>query len=216
MRSGCQWLALDAEFFAKPFPVQLRERFGFAGVGVFVALLCAAKRAHPQGEISYRDDADALRILHLEGASLVNDLGVAWTLDDLWKFTGQQKQTRIKREKTRIKCQLSHWGRWQETIRRDQAAERMSRSRARNTRNGVRTGSEHDANTLRTDKDIDIDTPLPPKGGGRRRFASNGNGNGQTPTGPVIADWQPEPPPDDVIASSAVANLRANPSGKSQ
>lgn len=214
MRSGRQWLALDVFFFGKPFPIKLKERFGLAGVCVYLAFLCACKRNHPQGEISFMGTAGALQEMRVDGWPLVDDQGHEWTLDEFWAFTGRMKQTRKTSRGHVTNVKSTHFERWQETVQRDQAAERQRRSRARNDRDEMRD-NERDrgvTNTV-TDLDSDLDTPLPPKGGGRRRFASNGNSNGQTPAGRPVADWKPEDAPADVIDPKAVSNLRANLGG---
>lgn len=56
--------------------------------------------------------------------------------------------------------------------------------------------------------------PFPGSGPTGRRFASNGKNKPQ-PAGPPVPDWHPEPaPPGRTIKKTAVADLRANPTGK--
>lgn len=214
MRSGRRWIVLDADFFANHFTDRILDRFGPAGVCLFVALLCSAKRSRIQGQITYASDSEAFDILGLRKLELVDKDGAAWTLDDFWKFTGTQKQT-SRTTRGRVKnVKVTSWSQWQETLTREMAADRMRRLRGESTR----TDSEQEPHVSGTGKahDIDLDhdtPPTPPRGSGRR-FASNGKGNSQTPTARAVPKWEPDPPPDSTIDKDAVASLRANPSGK--
>jgi hypothetical protein len=160
MRTGRRWIVLDADFFANHFTDRLLERFGPAGICVFVAFLCAAKRSRIQGQITYASDAEALDILGIRNLPLVDNSGDKWTLDDFWKFTGTQKQTsRIRRGHLK-NVKVTHWSHWQETLTREMAAERMRRSRAGSARTGSEqfwTASEHENTDIDLDHDNDSD-----------------------------------------------------------
>jgi hypothetical protein len=218
MRSGRRWIVLDADFFANHFTDRILDRFGPAGVCLFVALLCAAKRSRLQGQITYASDSEAFDILGLRNLELVDTAGKSWTLDDFWKFTGTQKQTRRSAHGHVKHVNVTGWSQWQETLTREMAAERQRRLRAKNERDTGVTENEQvrDGRVGDNDSDFDLDNdspPIPPRGSGRR-FASNGKS--RPPAGVPVAEWHPEPEPtSDTIGSSAVANLRANPSGKS-
>jgi len=181
MRNGRRWIALDADFFANQFTDRLLDRFGPAGVCLFVAFLCACKRSRIQGQISYISDAEALDLLGLRHLPLIDSSGDNWCLDDLWKFTGTQKQTsRTQRGRLRI-VKASHWALWQKSFQRQEEAERKSRSRQTKRedefwtasgpgggRGGERSG---DGPPVR---DVDLDSEIPAGADASQR--PNGNG----------------------------------------
>jgi len=200
MNDGQRWLALDADLMGKPFTLDLYDRFGWAGVGVWVAFLCACKRSRTPGSIRFLSEADARAQLGILGLDLVDNEGAGWSLDDFWTHSGRKKQTKrtLRGRETNVKA--THWQRWQK---------RTSHGKNTGTR-GPLARAEAGADL---DLDLDLDTPLPPRGGQPGRFAQNGKP--QNPDArPVIPDWQPDPEPADVIDPAAVANLRANPGGK--
>jgi hypothetical protein len=169
MRNGRRWLALDADFLSNPFTIRLLEQFGAAGVVTWVAFLCACKRSPTPGVFVYTHEAQALVELGIFHLQLRGGAVDKWTLDDFWRFTGQQKQTRMTRVIHRKHVTCSHWGRWQQDARRQDEAERKSRSRGRNRRDIPRTSNGHDADTTRTmshqtGQEKEKETPLPPKG----------------------------------------------------
>jgi hypothetical protein len=215
MRSGRRWIVLDADFFANHFTDRILERFGPAGVCLFVALLCAAKRSRIQGQITYASDSEALDILGLRNLDLVDNAGDKWALDDFWKFTGTQKQT-SRSTRGRVKnIKVTGWSHWQETLTREMAADRMRRLRGESTRTESEQQAHADRTTSAHDNDLDLDLdndtpPTPPRGSGGR-FASNGKNKPPDPPRPPIHDWQPDPEPADVVDRTAIANLRANP-----
>jgi hypothetical protein len=210
MRSGRRWIVLDADFFANHFTDRILERFGPAGVCLFVALLCAAKRGRIQGQITYASDAEAVDILGLRNLPLVNSAGDKWTLDDFWKFTGTQKQT-SRSTRGRVKnVKVTGWSQWQETLTREKAAERMRRLRAES----MRTDSEQETHAKGTGKghdndldfDPDQDTPPTPPRGSSGRFASNGKSQ---PTARPVPEWKPEPQPEAIVdPANAIGALR--------
>jgi hypothetical protein len=214
MRSGRRWIVLDADFFANHFTDRILDRFGPAGVCLFVALLCAAKRSRVQGQITYASDAEAFDILGLRNLQLVNVAGDRWTLDDFWKFTGTQKQT-SRSTRGRVKnVKVTGWSQWQETLTREMAAERMRRLRGESTRTHSEQAAHTDRTTSAHDNDHDNDTPPTPPRGSGRRFASNGKDTPQ-PVGRPVPEWEPEPPPPDILDPTAAAerarNLRLKP-----
>lgn len=108
-----RWLALDAEFMFKPFPRRLLERFGPAGVVTFFAFLCACKRSPIPGRITFGSEIEARVLLGLEDLEFVDNHGEPWTLEDFWRFTGQQKQTR-RTSRGRVRnVRATHWDVWQ-------------------------------------------------------------------------------------------------------
>lgn len=151
MKPGHRWLAFDADFFFNPFTVQLRDRFGYAGVAVFVAFLCACKRSTIPGTFTYTTDAEALALLGLDGAELVGPDGEKFDLATLWKFTGTRKQTSRTRFGHRWKVTATRWEQWQKSLRTDENALRMAAKRRAQAANELRTNGAQIANTERTE-----------------------------------------------------------------
>jgi hypothetical protein len=207
MRSGRRWIVLDADFFANHFTDRILDRFGPAGVCLFIALLCAAKRSRIQGQITYASDSEAFDILGLRNLELADAHGTAWTLDDFWKFTGTQKQT-SRSTRGRVKnVKVTSWSQWQETLTREMAANRMRRLRGESTRTGSEQEPHEEGTAKAHDNDLDHDTPPTPPRGSGRRFASNGKS--QTPTARPVPEWKPEPEPDSTIdPTAAISALR--------
>jgi hypothetical protein len=127
-----QWLKLDVYFIGKPFTMKLMDRFGAAGVVTWIAFLAACKRSSVQGRVTYMSDIEARHELFIHDMPLKDDRGDPWTLDDFFTFTGKMKQTR-KNAHGRVKnVTCTHWERWQNAQKTDDARERQRRSRAKN------------------------------------------------------------------------------------
>jgi hypothetical protein len=179
MRTGRQWLAFDADFFFNPFTIRLRNQFGPAGIVAWVAFLCACKRSRTPGTIRYSTDAHLRDQLRLHDLELVDQDGKEWTLDDLWTFTGRQKQTRRTSHGGWMYVKSTHWERWQKDAQRDANAQRMAGKRR-----------AHDAHTSRTepaqkrdrDREGDREPPYPPSRGDESA-THNDNGIGDFVTG---------------------------------
>lgn len=182
MTDGRRWLAIDADLFGKPFTHDVYNRFGWAGVAVWVAFLCACKKSRTPGRISVMNDAQAASELGIDAWDLVDNKGEPWTLTEFWAFTGRKKQTRrtstyrrdARRTATgqRFNIDATHWQRWQDSARTATEAERMRRSRAEK-RSGA---SERSANSRRTNvrPDIDLDLDIPPTPPGEKTSSPNG------------------------------------------
>lgn len=179
MQSGKQWIALDAGYFSAPFIVALKREFGWAGVGVFTAFLCAAKRAPLQGEITYASDVEALILMGVGGGPLVDDDGKPWELGDLWAFAGKMKQTRRKTRGTRTNVRATHWERWQQTVATSRERERKRRQRADSERDTPRTTPGRRWDSAGSDRCSERDTPLSPPSGGAMATPPNGNGQNE-------------------------------------
>jgi hypothetical protein len=159
MRNGRRWLALDADLFGNTFTAQLLERFGWAGVGVWIAFLCACKRSPTQGQIHYFGEAEALMLLDVVGLPLVDNSGEKWTLDDFWTFTGRMKQTR-RTSRGRVRyVKSTHWERWQKSVAKQSERERKAYWRAEKRPEPVRTptGTTNGTHLGPTERREDID-----------------------------------------------------------
>lgn len=162
MTNGRRWLALDADLFGKPFTLDLHHRFGWAGIAVWVAFLCACKRSRTPGTVRFLNEADARGQLGILGWELADDKGEPWTLEDFWLFTGRKKQTRRTRRGREMNVTSTHWGRWQQDATRAREAERKRTSRTQKRPGRVRPSPDIARTNVRPDRDIDKDTPLPP------------------------------------------------------
>lgn len=210
-----RWLAIDADMMGKPFTHQLYQRFGWAGIGVWVAFLCACKRSRNPGSIRFLNESDASAQLGILGWELVDTKGENWDLTDFWTFTGRKKQTKRTSRGREMNVRATHWGRWQETARTQNERDRKSRWAAQNRVDTTSRTRRVPRREVDADIDIDSDTPLPPTGGLARRSAFNSKDTPPNPNPrPPIPDWQPDPEPASSIDQNAVATLRANPSGK--
>lgn len=212
--SGQRWLALDADLFGKPFIHDLYERFGWAGVGVWIAFLCACKQSRTPGQIRVTNDVQAMSELGILGWDLVDGKGEPWTMSEFWEFTGRKKQTRrtlvgrtrdVRRtsDGRATDVRATHWERWQERYATSRERERKRTSRAQKRPDGGGTSTGHYADTTRTnvrrDRDSDSDNPPTPLEGGRD--ALRAEDQKQTPQnlraglGAVVASMPPPPPP---------------------
>lgn len=165
-RRRSQWIALDSFFFGSDLHAELQERFGPAGVCVWVAYLCACKRNLVQGQISYHSDADALAQMGLHGLELVNQDGEEWTMDALWTYLGRVKNVSRRRRGRVTDVLCTRWERWQKTARMQQQAEQKSSSRPGNTEtlrgqyvDVTATDRDSDSDNY-TDRDSETRSPL--------------------------------------------------------
>lgn len=146
-----QWLAVDVHYASSKLGLGLRENFGIIGVTVFDLFLRTCKRNAIQGEITYNSDQDFLAQIGMPGLVLVNERGTAWTLDELFTYLGQQKNTRRTRRGALTVVRSTRWEQWENT-----------RSRARNigplpARNESHVGADNDSDN---DSDHDIDNDI--------------------------------------------------------
>lgn len=177
MSDGRRWLALDADMFGKPFTLDLYHRFGWAGIGVWVAFLCACKRSRTPGQVRFLNEADARAQLGILGWDLVDNDGKSWDLNDFWLYTGRKKQTKRTRRGREMNVTATHWGHWQDTARRAREAERIRTSRIEKRSDRVRSEANSRRTNVRPYSDLDLDTPLPPQ----RGAAATSSGNCENP-----------------------------------
>lgn len=177
MTHGRRWLALDADLFGKRFTDDLYSEFGWAGVVVWVAYLCACKRSATPGRITFLNDVQAAHELGIDGWELVDNDGKTWELSDFWTFTGRKKQTRRTPNGRRMDVTSTHWERWQETYARAREAERKSTSRGKKSRTQPGHAPDNRRTNVRPDSDSDSDIPPTPQRGGELTSSSNGQVN---------------------------------------
>lgn len=175
MKPGRQWLVFDADFFDNSFTLALLERFGPAGVTLFMAFLCGCKRNHIQGRISYRNEFEALEKLGVATMQLADKEGLPFTLDEYWEFTGAYKQTRRTRQGHTWNVFATGWEDWQQSKNRLVAAERKRRSRAEKRHNDE--GRDNDSER---DSETDSDG------------VTKSRGKPKPPEPPAYRDWVPD------------------------
>jgi hypothetical protein len=157
----------------KPFTLDLYHRFGWAGIGTWIAFLCACKRSRTPGTIRFLNEADACAQLGILGWELVDNEGKEWSLNDFWLYTGRKKQTRRTSRGREMNVRATHWGHWQQDAGRAREAERRRRSRDKNVRTPAGHAADAPRTNVRPDSDSDSDTPLPPIGGAKLTPSSN-------------------------------------------
>lgn len=194
--------------FAKRFTHDLHDRFGPAGIVVWVAFLCACKRNDPPGRVRMSSELDGLTKLHLYGWELVDNKGEAWSLTDFFDFTGRKKQTRrvaVQLSNTRriadqrlLDVCATHWERWQDDSRID--AERLRKrrwwaeNRVADTSSDTARGPLGDVATRRADNDNDNDiSPYP---------------TSELSTGPPLRGAEPPAPPSNSRAAKTNPRVR--------
>ena len=129
-RRRSQWIAWDAHFLNDALGMELYDRFGSAGVALFVAFLSACKRNHVQGQITFASDPDLLAALGLPGMVLVNEAGDGWDADSFWRWLGERHVTRRSKRGRLHLVQSTQWDKWQEDFGRQRDADRKRRERA--------------------------------------------------------------------------------------
>lgn len=218
---GRRWLAIDADMFSKRFIHDLHAQFGFAGIAVWVAFLCACKQSKTPGWVRMSNDVDGMSKLGLSSYDLVDNKGELWTLTEFFDFTGRKKQTRrvaVQRPDSRriaaarlLDVGATHWEHWQDAARTDAERERKRRWWAENRGEsassgplGASSGPLGARQELAPDIDIDSDIPPTPA----RRFASNGKPQPPDPPRPPVPEWQPDPEPTSTIDRAALDALR--------
>lgn len=190
MKPGRQWLVFDAEFFDNSLTKGVAERFGAAGVTLFVAFLCACKTSRIPGRFSYRTEWQALENLGVEWLQLVDAAGLPFTLDEFWTYTGRHKQTRRTARGGTIYVQATRWEEWQNDKKRLLARERQRRSRA---------NSERDASVTERDSDSDIDND---------RVTTSRKPNFKTLEPPHYQPWLGDPnPKEPIVSRDAISSL---------
>lgn len=149
-----QWWAASVHIFDGDLGIDLRERFGPAGLCMWVGFLAACKRSINPGKITYSSEGECLSLMGLPGLELVNEDGEPFTLDDFWTFLGQRKQTSRTTRRRLVYVTATRWEQWQNDGKRESEAERKRRSRA----TSGRTEPGHEPDGTRTDRDSDSDT----------------------------------------------------------
>jgi hypothetical protein len=168
-----QYVPLSVRFADGATGTRILETFGPGGLAAWACLLAAAKRSSTQGVFSYSSEADAWSKLGLYG----HDMG--FTFEAFVALLGRLKQTRRAKRGRVVDVVLTHWGDWNQTIKRETEAEKKRRKRAQNTGDNTKPlgGTEGEG---------EGEPPFIPR---RRRSRatpnSNGNGNGHSDAPPT-------------------------------
>lgn len=162
-----RWIAFDAHFLDGPLGMAIIDRFGPVGVTLFLGFLCACKKNHIQGQITYGSEAEALAIMGLAGVELLDAKGESFDLDSFWTLLGRRKQiTRTSRGRRLNTVRSSKWTKWQQGYAHQKEAERKATSRAGNTADDTPDDpppplSGNDAITFpETDIETDLETDI--------------------------------------------------------
>lgn len=154
-----RWVAVDVMANMSTTGQTLYDEFGGKGLLVWLSLIQLAKRSPREGVVTFVSDDDLFMQLGLPGLLLVDERGVEWDLESLWRRLGQLKQTRRRRLGRVLEITLTNWAVWQDMTRRGIKAEQKARSRDRNRGDNTEPieGTYGDDTTPITPPDLDLD-----------------------------------------------------------
>lgn len=160
-----RWIAFDASFFDGNVGEMILDRFGPAGITLFVAFLCACKRNAVQGQIEYGSVPDAMSLMGVPGLELVDAKGTEWDLQSFWRALAAHKQCSTRARGRLIQVKSSKWAKWQEGFASQKEAARKARSRTTKAPDDAPPiQSSYTADTppeLETEYETDIETDKP-------------------------------------------------------
>jgi hypothetical protein len=110
------WFAVSVDVLHSRTGTKLQQ-LGPGAVEAWIGLLAAAKRSPIEGRVSYASESEAWATI-----GITKPETLSFTLEDLLKTLGTQKQTRRTRRGRITNIEITQWERWQK-----------SRSGARNT-----------------------------------------------------------------------------------
>lgn len=152
-----QYVPLYVHFCSGPTGQKILGRFGMEGVGVWAAMLAAAKRSPIQGTFEWLSETDAW------GKIGCSKRPPEFTFAEFVRFLGRQKLASTQKYGEVSQTSITAWREWNHTLQREQDADKKRRKRAQNT--GDKTRDK--APTIRgTEGEGEGETPLPPR---RRR-----------------------------------------------
>lgn len=158
------YIRWDADFLGDDLGAALYDRFGSAGIALFLGFMAACKRNLVAGQMSYGSDGDLLAQVGLPGLRLVNEDGEAWTVDEFWTWLGHMKQTRRTRRGRLSHVVATRWTQWQSDWNTAEARERKRRSRGAKARDTsvTETGQVRDESVTQIQIQREITPPTPP------------------------------------------------------
>ena len=156
MQRPAPYVPLSVTFATGKTGTAILERFGTEGLGVWAAIIAAAKAGNPEGQIVLLHDNDW-------GTLGLSANPPSFPLTELLTFLGRRKQTRTTRQGRVMYVKLTRWGDWNATKNSYLAAQRSSRNRQEKKRDAERTESEREANAMRNaevEVELDIEKAL--------------------------------------------------------
>jgi hypothetical protein len=157
LRRPGPYTPLSATFHTGRTGTAILEKFGLAGLGVWAAMLAAAKAE--EGMIIFRHEDDW-------GAIGLAAHPPEFELKTFLTYLGRRKQTRTTRQGRVMYVELTRWTDWTKQKDREESAWRMSRKRAESKRNTVRTVNELEPNEnerspARAREELELDIEIP-------------------------------------------------------
>ena len=120
-----QWVPISSDFPNDSLGTRLLDEFGIAGIGVWISLWTAAKRARVQGTVVLGStELEAWSVLGLEAVSDTFE----FTLDEFLRATGQLKQTRKRRRGRIIYVELTRYEEFNNVPRTGSGRKQIPRS----------------------------------------------------------------------------------------
>jgi hypothetical protein len=102
------WIAVSVNVAHSTTGTRLQKELGPAALGAWVGLLAACKRSPIEGRISFTSEAEAWQII-----GILEPERLGFTLEDLLKTLGTQKQTKRTRRGRVTNVEVTHWEQWQ-------------------------------------------------------------------------------------------------------
>lgn len=150
-----QWVPISSDFPNDSLGTRLLDEFGIAGIGVWISLWTAAKRARVQGTVVLGStELEAWSVLGLEAVSDTFE----FTLDEFLRATGQLKQTRKRRRGRIIYVELTRYEEFNNVPRTGSGRKQIPRSGS--SKPAPETESSAPETTSNNDRDRDIDSDI--------------------------------------------------------
>ena len=158
-----RYVPLSVHFATGSTRGRLLTKFSHAGLLTWVCLIAAAKRSRIQGEFTYVSEEQGWEELGLGYPFTPN-----FTLEEFFRFTGQLKLTRRRRDGERKHVKITGWEEWNDDYGRELDAARKSRKRGENKPDAGGTGGGQAADGTGTEYEVEAEgetplTPLSPK-----------------------------------------------------
>lgn len=148
----------DVYFLDDPLGVAIFDRFGAAGIALWMGFIAACKKNHIEGEMSYTSEAEALAVMGLPGLPMVCSDGTTFSLEEFWTLLGDHKVTRRRRSARRLHVTSTRWTEWQVNPRKPKTDTGNSRSEDLNT-DTLSADYEHET-ALETERETETDISL--------------------------------------------------------
>lgn len=134
MRRPTKYVPLSVHFATGRTGTAILEKYGLEGLGVWAAMIAAAKAANPEGQIIFMHDQDW-------GAIGLGHHPPLFTLKAFLRFLGQRKQTRQTAHGRVTYVTLTRWKQWNDTKNSYLSSQRSARYRQQTKRDDKRDDS---------------------------------------------------------------------------